>query len=123
MKGPPRSTPGGPTNLKTVLARNRFQSVTPCCASSLVNIWLPIAGPPLPTSLFSKTITIEMARLGIVLYWTATAIAIALVVLAVFAYFTATGNGALPSAGLIVVFASLIWLTGLAILYVLAGRR
>jgi hypothetical protein len=29
-----------------------------------------------------------MARLGIVLYWAATAIAIALVVIAVFAYFT-----------------------------------
>jgi hypothetical protein len=46
-----------------------------------------------------------MARLGIVLYWAATAIAVALVVLAVFAYFTATGTGALQGALFIVAFA------------------
>jgi hypothetical protein len=63
-----------------------------------------------------------MARLGIVLYWAATAIAIALVVIAVFAYFTATGTGALQSALLIVAFAGLVWLTGRGILYFLAGR-
>ena len=63
-----------------------------------------------------------MARLGIVLYWAATAIAVALVVLAVFAYFTATGSGALAGSVLIVAFASLVWLTGRGILYFLAGR-
>ena len=41
----------------------------------------------------------RMARLGIVLYWAATVIAVALVVLAVFAYFTATGSGALAGLG------------------------
>jgi len=61
-----------------------------------------------------------MARLGIVLYGAATAVAITLVVLAVFAYFTATGSGAL--ALLIVAFACLAWLTGRGILYFLAGR-
>ena len=61
-----------------------------------------------------------MARLGIVLYWAATAIAIALVVIAVFAYFTATGTGALQSAVLIVAFAGLVWLTGRGSLYFLA---
>jgi hypothetical protein len=63
-----------------------------------------------------------MARLGIVLYWVATAIAVALVVLAVFAYFTATGSGALAGSVLIVAFAGLVWLTGRGILYFLAGR-
>ena len=63
-----------------------------------------------------------MARLGNVLYWAATAVAIVLVVLAVLAYFTATGTGALQSALLIVAFVGLVWLIGLAILYVLAGR-
>jgi hypothetical protein len=63
-----------------------------------------------------------MARLGIALYWAATAIAIALVVIAVFAYFTATGSGALQSALLIVAFAGLVWPTGRGILYFLAGR-
>ena len=63
-----------------------------------------------------------MARLGNVLYWAATAVAIVLVVLAVLAYFTATGTGALQSALLIVAFAGLVWLIGRAILYVLAGR-
>ena len=62
-----------------------------------------------------------MVRLGIVLYWVATAIAIALVALAVFAYLTATGR-ALASALLIVAFAGLVWLTGRGILYFLAGR-
>ena len=52
----------------------------------------------------------------------ATAIAVALVVLAVFAYFTATGSGALAGSVLIVAFASLVWLTGRGILYFLAGR-
>jgi hypothetical protein len=63
-----------------------------------------------------------MARLGIVLYWAATAIAISLVVLAVFAYFTATGTGALQGALFIVAFAGVVWLIGRAILYLLAGR-
>jgi hypothetical protein len=63
-----------------------------------------------------------LARLGNVLYWAATAVAIVLVVLAVLAYFTATGTGALQSALLIVAFAGLVWLIGRAILYVLAGR-
>ena len=63
-----------------------------------------------------------MARLGIVLYWAATAIAVALVALAVFAYFTATGGGALAGSVLIVAFAGLVWLTGRGILYFLAGR-
>ncbi len=63
-----------------------------------------------------------MARLGTVLYWAATAIAIGLVVLAVFAYFTATGSGALQGALFIVAFAGLLWLIGRAILYVLVGR-
>jgi len=63
-----------------------------------------------------------MARLGIVLYGAATAVAITLVVLAVFAYFTATGSGALAGALLIVAFACLAWLTGRGILYFLAGR-
>jgi len=62
-----------------------------------------------------------MARFGIALYWAATAIAIALIVLAVFAYFTATGSGALAGAVLIVAFAGLVWLTGRGILYFLAG--
>ena len=60
-----------------------------------------------------------MARFGIVLYWAATAIAIALVVLAVFAYFTASGTGALQGALFIVAFAGLVWLIGRAILYLL----
>jgi hypothetical protein len=63
-----------------------------------------------------------LARLGTVLYWAATAIAIALVVFAVFAYFTATGSGALQGALFIVAFAGLVWLIGRVILYVLAGR-
>src|SRR5215469_9883767 len=53
---------------------------------------------------------LDMVRLGIVLYWSATAIAIALVALAVFAgfaYLTATGR-ALASALLIVAFAGLV---------------
>jgi hypothetical protein len=62
-----------------------------------------------------------MARLGIVLYWVGTVIAVALVGLAVFAYFTATGR-ALASAVLIVAFAGLVWLTGRGFLYFLAGR-
>jgi hypothetical protein len=68
----------------------------------------------LPASLFSGTTAIggTLARLGNVLYW----------VLAVLAYFTATGTGALQSALLIVAFAGLVWLIGRAILYVLAGR-
>jgi hypothetical protein len=78
----------------------------------------------LPASLFSGTIAIggTLARFGNVLYWAATAVAIVLVVLAVLAYFTATGTGALQSALLIVAFAGLVWLIGRAILYVLAGR-
>jgi hypothetical protein len=78
----------------------------------------------LPASLFSGTTAIggTLARLGNVLYWAATAVAIVLVVLAVLAYFTATGTGALQSALLIVAFAGLVWLIGRAILYVLAGR-
>jgi hypothetical protein len=54
----------------------------------------------LPASLFLGTIAIggTLARLGNVLYWAATAVAIVLVVLAVLAYFTATGTGALQSA-------------------------
>jgi hypothetical protein len=60
----------------------------------------------------------RMARLGIVLYWVATAIAIALVVLAILAYFTAKGSGAL----FIVAYAILAWLIGSAILYLLARR-
>jgi hypothetical protein len=63
-----------------------------------------------------------MARLGFILYWVATAIAIALVVLAVFAYFTATGGGALAGTVLIIAFAGLVWLTGRGILYFLAAR-
>ena len=63
-----------------------------------------------------------LARLGTVLYWAATAIAIALIVFAVFAYFTATGSGALAGALFIVALAGLVWLIGRAILYVLAGR-
>lgn len=58
-----------------------------------------------------------MARLGIVLYWVATAIAIALVVLAILAYFTAKGRGVLEGALFIVAYASLVWLIGSAILY------
>ena len=61
-----------------------------------------------------------MARLRIFLYWVATAIAIALVVLA--AYFTASGSGALEGALFIVAYASLVWLIGSAILYLLARR-
>jgi hypothetical protein len=78
----------------------------------------------LPASLFSGTIAIggSLAQLGNVLYWAAAAVAIVLVVLAVLAYFTATGRGALQSALLIVAFAGLVWLIGRAILYVLAGR-
>jgi hypothetical protein len=64
----------------------------------------------------------RMARLGIVLYWAAAVIAIAVVVLAGFAYFTATGTGALQGAMFIVAFAGLVWLIGRAILYLLAGR-
>ena len=64
---------------------------------------------------------LDMVRLGIVLYWSATAITIALVALTVFAYLTATGR-ALASALLIVAFAGLVWLTGRGILYFLAGR-
>jgi len=64
----------------------------------------------------------RMARLGIVLYWVATAIAIALVVLAILAYFTAKGSGALEGALFIVACASLVWLIGSAILYFLARR-
>jgi hypothetical protein len=63
-----------------------------------------------------------MSRLSNVLYWAATAITIALVVLAAFAYFTATGSGALPGALFIVAYAVLVWLIGRAILYVFAGR-
>jgi hypothetical protein len=63
-----------------------------------------------------------MARLGIVLYWVATAMAIALVVLAILAYFTAKGSGALEGALFIVAYASLVWLIGSAILYLLARR-
>jgi len=62
-----------------------------------------------------------MARLGIVLYWVATAIA-TLVVLAILAYFTASGSGALEGALFIVAYASLVWLIGSAILYLLARR-
>jgi hypothetical protein len=62
------------------------------------------------------------SRLGIVLYWVATAIAIALVVLAILAYFTAKGSGALEGALFIVAYASLVWLIGSAILYWLARR-
>jgi hypothetical protein len=64
-----------------------------------------------------------MARLGIVLFWAATAIAIALVVLAVFAYFTTAGSRRLAGVVLIVGFAGLVWLTGCGILYFLAGGR
>jgi hypothetical protein len=64
----------------------------------------------------------RMARLGIVLYWVATAIAIALVVLAILAYFTAKGSGALEGALFIVAYAILAWLIGSAILYLLARR-
>jgi hypothetical protein len=63
-----------------------------------------------------------LARLGNVLYWLASAIAIALVIFAAFAYYTATGSGALEGALFIVAFAGLVWLIGRAILYVLAGR-
>jgi hypothetical protein len=63
-----------------------------------------------------------MARLGIVLYWMATAIAIALVVLAILAYFTASGSGALEGVLLIVAFAGLVWLVGGGILHLLARR-
>jgi hypothetical protein len=63
-----------------------------------------------------------MARLGIVLYWMATAIAISLVVLAILAYFTASGSGALEGFLLIVAFAGLVWLVGGGILYLLARR-
>jgi hypothetical protein len=63
-----------------------------------------------------------MARLGFILYWVATAIAIALFVLAVFAYFTATGGGALAGTVLIIAFAGLVWLTGRGVLYFLAAR-
>ena len=78
--------------------------------------------PRLPASFFSGTIGDRMARLGIVLYWVATAIAIALVVLAILAYFTAKGSGALEDALFIVACASLVWLIGSAILYLLARR-
>jgi hypothetical protein len=64
----------------------------------------------------------RMARLGIVLYWVATAIAIALVVLAILAYFTAKGSGALEGALFIVAYSSLVWLIASAILYLLARR-
>jgi hypothetical protein len=52
----------------------------------------------------------------------ATAIAIALVVLAILAYFTASGSGALEGVLLIVAFAGLVWLVGGGILYLLARR-
>jgi hypothetical protein len=70
----------------------------------------------LPASLFSGTIAFggTLARLGNVLYWAATAVAIVLV-LGVPAYFTATGSGALQSALLIVAFAGLVWLIARAI--------
>lgn len=45
-----------------------------------------------------------LTLLGNALYWTVTAIAIGLVVLAAFAYFTATGGGALQGALFIVVY-------------------
>jgi hypothetical protein len=64
----------------------------------------------------------RMARLGIVLYWVATAIAIAVLILAILAYFTAKGSGALEGALFIVAYAILVWLIGSAILYLLARR-
>jgi hypothetical protein len=63
-----------------------------------------------------------LAVLGNALYWTVTAVALVLVVLAAFAYFTATGGGALQGAPFIVAYAVLVWLIGRAILYALADR-
>ena len=62
------------------------------------------------------------ANIGNALYWLASAIAIALVIFAAFAYYTATGRGALEGALFIVAYAAVVWLIGRAILYVLAGR-
>jgi hypothetical protein len=42
--------------------------------------------------------------------------------LAILAYFTAKGSGALEGALFIVAYASLVWLIGSAILYLLARR-
>jgi hypothetical protein len=75
-------------------------------------------------SLFSGTIVIggTLARLGNVLLLGGNGRRDRPGRLAVLAYFTPTGSGALQSALLIVAFAGLVWLIGRAILYLLAGR-